>query len=65
MTAHDDRDPLPREEWREASSAGIRRMALEACAEAVRKAKEARVGTGKGNEANGAYSGAERAEGEA
>ena len=43
MTARpqlDDRDPLPPEPWREMSSPGIRRLALQAAAEAVRKAKD-------------------------
>jgi ribosome maturation factor RimP len=38
----DDRDPLPEQEWREMSSPGIRRLALQAAAEAVRKAREDR-----------------------
>ena len=45
MTARpqlDDRDPLPPEPWREMSSPGIRRLALDAAAEAVRKARDAR-----------------------
>jgi hypothetical protein len=63
MTAHDDRDPLPREEWREASSAGIRRMALQACEEAVRRAKEGRVGKDMGIGAGGAQAGTQRADG--
>ena len=43
MTARpqlDDRDPLPPQEWRETSHAAIRRLALQAAAEAVRKAKD-------------------------
>ena len=43
MTARpqlDDRDPLPPQPWREMSSPGIRRLALQAAAEAVRKAKD-------------------------
>ena len=46
MTARpqlDDRDPLPPEPWREMSSPGIRRLALQAAAEAVRKAREDRT----------------------
>jgi len=39
----DDRDPLPPEPWREMSSPGIRRLALQAAAEAVRKAREDRT----------------------
>jgi len=38
----DDRDPLPESEWREASSPGIRRIALDACRAAVTAARDAR-----------------------
>lgn len=38
----DERDPLPEEEWREASSPGIRRMALEATRAAVAAVKDRR-----------------------
>jgi len=35
-------DETPRQPWRETSSPGIRRLALQAAEEAVRKAKDAR-----------------------
>jgi hypothetical protein len=35
-------DGTPREPWRERSSAGIRRLALQACEEAVRRVKDSR-----------------------
>lgn len=38
----DERDPAPEPEWREASSPGIRRLALEATAAAVARARDAR-----------------------
>lgn len=44
MTARptDERDPLPVPEWQPASSAWARRAALQACREAVEKARETR-----------------------
>lgn len=42
MTPYTELDPAPEQPWEETSSAGIRRLALQAAAEAVRKAKEKR-----------------------
>lgn len=39
MTRWSEADPAPEQPWEETSSAGIRRMALQAAAEAVRKAQ--------------------------
>lgn len=39
---HAERDPAPRDDWRPTSSAGIRRMAVNACRAAVAAAKDAR-----------------------
>lgn len=47
MTARpplDERDPLPPTEWRETSSPGIRRMALQATREAIDAARQRRGG---------------------
>lgn len=38
----DERDPLPAPEWREASSPGIRRLALQACKAAVEASRDRR-----------------------
>ena len=38
-TPYAEADPAPEQPWRETSSPGIRRLALEAAAEAVRKAQ--------------------------
>lgn len=46
MTARphlDERDPQPPTEWHETSSAGIRRMALQAAREAVSRARARRT----------------------
>jgi hypothetical protein len=40
--ALDERDPLPPRVWTEASSAGIRRLALDAAREAVERARDSR-----------------------
>lgn len=40
MTALTERDPAPEQPWRECSSAGVRRMALQATAAAVKAARE-------------------------
>jgi len=42
VTPWSEADPVPEQPWRETSSAGIRRLALQAAAEAVRKAREKR-----------------------
>lgn len=38
----DERDPLPPREWSEASSPGIRRLAIQAARVAVERARESR-----------------------
>ena len=51
MTARphlDQRDPLPPTEWHETSSPGIRRMAIEATREAVRRARARRTARQEG-----------------
>ncbi len=40
MTALTERDPAPEQPWRECSSAGVRRLALQATAAAVKAARE-------------------------
>lgn len=42
MTAHTESDPTPEQPWIETSTAGMRRLALQATEAAIRAAKERR-----------------------